>query len=139
MTRLSLVMAVAVLGLTALPASYAEHARVQVDVAIVRDGTVVASYTDYDTSCSGTFCHVDFDFVPDSPDDRPGRDYARFERWCPTTTVTITLPAGSSSAPGGCDGPGQWTVQIGVYLQNLQINPALHPDNVVVEVHAHPP
>jgi len=102
----------------------ADHPDVRVNVFVWRGGTLVANYFETDVSCSGEACATEHDLN--------NRDFNRWNRWCPTNSIDVTITSGENEASAFCEGKGPWFIEIHVRLDN---NPALqHGSDVTTTV-----
>ena len=108
----------------ALPYQEAEatHPKVKVTVIVIRSGTFVASYPVDDAGC-GTTCATEHDLNI--------RDLKRWERWCPTDAIVVTISAGDSTDFETCQGKGPWSIRI---FAQLGLGVDTHPSDVTTTV-----
>ena len=100
----------------------ADHPKAKVTVSFLRDGFVAASYPVDDVGCDET-CETEHDLN--------NRDLGRWNRWCPSNPIDITIPAGDSTAQITCQGKGPWEIRI---FAQLGLGQDTHGSDVVTTV-----
>jgi hypothetical protein len=105
--------------------AYASHAFVAGTVRVEHNGSIVSAIGER-AACSATTCSVTITLSK--------RDYRRFVRWCGSTSQTVTVPSGQTSAVTSCAGPSTWSIKIFALSEDSNLDLTTHPSDVVVTV-----
>ena len=114
-----------------IPLVSASHGQVAVTIVVHRGYTVVATYEGTAPSCDGNTCHVDVMMN--------NRDLNRFERWCSSNPLSLTILDGSALAFASCSGNGGgWGISVVAELAGVSLASIHTGSDVAVEIQAHP-